>query len=188
MIKLTFKRRAAAEAFASMGTSMWETHRDDRDASFATWDAFTERFSAQLPATGGPDKGPVVVELDDRFMKVVEDVRVNCDDNAHEMGVDDEHDLDEHPELAEMSCASFDLVVERDGEPIERDRLGAMTSAEALALLIEVAELTGRPERERTVRAAIEIATMIVNQKGCEHFDAACNGSLTSLMGIVMFG
>jgi hypothetical protein len=186
MIKLTFKRRSAAETFASMAEGMWEVHRDDRDASFPTWDAFTDALCAQLPATGGPDEGPVVVELDDRFIKVVESVRANCDDNAHEMGIDDPSDLDEHPDVAEMSCASFDLVVERDGEPIERAI--AMSSADAIGALIDAVELTGRHEREPRIREAIKVMTMILEQKGCDHFDPACDGSLTSLMDIVMFG
>jgi hypothetical protein len=188
MIKLTFKRRAAAEAFASMAEGMWEVHRDDRDASFPTWDAFTDDFCAQLPATGGPDKGPVTVELDDRFLRIVEAVRDNCDDNAREMGIDDEHDLDEHPEVADDVCASFDLVVERDGQPSERDRFASMSSADAIGALISAVELTGRHEREPRIRAAIEIATMILEQKGCEHFDPACDGCLTSLIDIIVFG
>jgi hypothetical protein len=113
MIKISFKRGAAAEAFASMAEGMWQVHRDDRDASFPSWDAFTD--CAQLPATNAQDKGPVVVELDEKFINIVEAVRTNCDDNSHEMGIDDEHDLDEHPEAADDVCVSFDLAVERDG-------------------------------------------------------------------------
>jgi hypothetical protein len=186
MIKLTFKRRAAAETFASMAEGMWEVHRDDRDASFPTWDAFTDAFNAQLPATNSHDQGPVVVELDDRFLNIVESVRANCDDNSRDMGIDDPHDLDEHPDLADDVCASFDLNVERDGQVVES--LSSMTSADAIGTLIDAVELTGRHEREPRIREAIKVATMVVEQRGCEHFDSACDGRLTSLIDIIVFG
>jgi hypothetical protein len=186
MIKITFKRRAAAEAFASMAEGIWDVHRDECDASFATWDAFTDAFCAQLPATNGQHKGPVTVELDDRFVNIVESVRVNCYDNAHEKGIDDEPDLDAHPDVADDICAPFDLLVERDGQAIELS--SSTSSADAIGALIDAVELTGRHEREPRVAEAIKVATMILEQKGCEHFDCACDGSLTSLIDIIVFG
>jgi hypothetical protein len=150
--------------------------------------AFTDAFCAQLPATTAHDQGRVVVELDDRYLRIVEAVRANCDDNAREMGIDDEHDLDEHPEVVDDVCASLDLVVEQDGKTIERDHSLSMTSAEAIGSLITAVELTGRHERDPSTAQAIKVATMILEQRGCEHFDSASDGSLTHLIDIVTFG
>jgi len=114
MIKITFKRPQAADAFISMAEGMWENRRDDAveddtraQEELALW---TELLDLLGKPTRDFDHSWV---LDDKFRPLVEDVRDNCDDNAHDMGINNEHDLAEaNDEDREMACCSFELTIE----------------------------------------------------------------------------
>ena len=69
-----------------------------------------------------------------------------------------------------------------------RDIWGQMTSSDALRHLIDVVELTGRHEHDAQTAAALKWIHDILDQRGCEDFDPAGDGSLTDLIDIVVRG
>jgi hypothetical protein len=114
MMKLTFARRAAALSFASMAEALWTNHRDDAvqgdiesTSRAETWGLFVDAVHA-----GTNPEGATVFTLPDVFRPLVKDVIDTCADNAHDMGLDDETDLDENPEDANFACCPWEVTTE----------------------------------------------------------------------------
>jgi hypothetical protein len=56
------------------------------------------------------------------------------------------------------------------------------------ALLVAASKTDTASPQGSKIRAAITTLEMIRDQKGCEHFDRGCNGPLTDLIDIIVFG
>jgi hypothetical protein len=61
-----------------------------------------------------------------------------------------------------------------------------MTTADALALAIDLIELTGRSDAQ--TRECLDVLTQLHDQIGCEHLPDCHDGRLTTLCDAVMFG
>jgi len=110
MITIKFKRPQAAGAFISMAEGMWENERDD--AGLLGSEKLSQ-LTELLDVLGKPTPDfEHAWQLPDHLRDIAKDVADNCADNAHDMGLDDESDLDENPEDAEMACCPWEVTIE----------------------------------------------------------------------------
>jgi len=191
-MKLTFQRRAAALAFASMAEGMWENYRDDAvmgdTAAIAQrdlWDAFMDAVNA---ATHPDDV--LAYEIDDRYAALAKDVVDNCDDNAHDMGLDTPADIAANPDDAALACCGFEVTIRRNPQVYLKTEITTREALEhALALLTKDAEETdtASPEGHLT-RVAMMHVEMMLAQRGLEVFHNGDDGTLCDFCDVVIYG
>ena len=178
---LQIKRQAAANAFLSMAEGMAETDRDDSlTDKVALWDEF---FAAVNIDNGN------VCELPGTMRELVKHVADNCDDNAHDMGIDSIDDLKDN-EDAELACLSSEVLVRAKPDYLLASEIGTRESLElALTTLdAQAAETdTASPEGHR-VRCAIEHIKAMLAQRGMEVFKNGDDGSLCDFCDVVIYG
>jgi len=224
MITVTFARAAALNSFASMAEGMWENRRDDQDnddasmVEFKLWDEFTDAVNAAADNAKPDAAGKVSIDLaNNAWLQLVRDVRDNCADNAHDMGIDDTGDLEENPDDAAMACGAWEvqisvdgaryaegsdfsgenalavaLATTREGKPNYQmaSELGTRQGLEvALEALVRQAceQDTASPEGH-TTRCAIEMVKAMLQQRGLEVFKNGDDGTLPDFCNVVIFG
>jgi hypothetical protein len=63
-----------------------------------------------------------------------------------------------------------------------------MNTEAALAAAVERLNMIDPDHRDDELQQCIERLIAIANQRGCEHFDRACDGTLPSLIDIIIDG
>jgi hypothetical protein len=63
-----------------------------------------------------------------------------------------------------------------------------MNTESALAYAIERLDMIDPERNDKELQDCIERLTAMGNQRGCEHFDKACDGTLASLCDIIIDG
>jgi hypothetical protein len=117
-IDVRFARKTAAHVFSSTAEGIYCNLRDDAVISdsaarveLAAWEAFIGAVNLQLVKSVDIDlTESVTFTLPSAFAPLVERVRDSCANNAHDMGVDNEDDLEESDEAVAV-CGDWEVTI-----------------------------------------------------------------------------